>query len=90
MGCVLTRSVAVGFHNGLIRKTLLISVNFLVHAVFVDPLTWWAMRFVTGFAYAGLFVVSESWLNDASENDTRGQMMSFYMLISLAGMAGGQ
>ena len=61
-----------------------------MHAVFVDPVTWCLMRFVTGFAYAGLFIVSESWLNDASENETRGQMMSFYMLISLAGMAGGQ
>ena len=68
----------------------LASTSILVHAVFVDPLTWWVMRFVTGFAYAGLFIVSESWLNDASENETRGQMMSFYMLISLAGMAGGQ
>ena len=68
----------------------LASTSILVHAVFVDPLTWWVMRFVTGFAYAGLFIVSESWLNDASDNATRGQMMSFYMLISLAGMAGGQ
>ena len=68
----------------------LASTSILLHAVFVDPLTWWVMRFVTGFAYAGLFIVSESWLNDASENETRGQMMSFYMLISLAGMAGGQ
>ena len=68
----------------------LASTSILVHLVFVDPLTWWFMRFVTGFAYAGLFIVSESWLNDVSENETRGQMMSFYMLISLVGMAGGQ
>ena len=68
----------------------LASTSILVHLVFVDPLTWWLMRFVTGFAYAGLFIVSESWLNDVSENETRGQMMSFYMLISLIGMAGGQ
>ena len=39
------------------------SVAILVHALFVDPLVWAAMRFVTGFAYAGLYVVSESWLN---------------------------
>ncbi|MBT5193050.1 MAG: MFS transporter [Rhodospirillaceae bacterium] len=68
----------------------LASTSILVHVVFVDPWTWWAMRFVTGFAYAGLFIVAESWLNDASENETRGQMLSFYMLVTLGGLAGGQ
>ncbi len=68
----------------------LASTSILVHVVFVDPWVWWTMRLVTGFAYAGLFIVAESWLNDASENETRGRMLSFYMLISLGGMAGGQ
>ena len=48
------------------------------------------MRFVTEFDHAGLFIVGKSWLNDISENETRGQMMSFYMLVSLVGLAGGQ
>ncbi|MBL6951484.1 MAG: MFS transporter [Alphaproteobacteria bacterium] len=68
----------------------LASTSILVHVVVIDPWIWWGMRFVTGFAYAGLYIVTESWLNDASENSTRGQLLSFYMLISLGGMAGGQ
>ncbi len=68
----------------------LASTSILVHIVIIDPWIWWTMRFVTGFAYAGLYIVAESWLNDASENDTRGQLLSFYMLISLGSMAGGQ
>jgi MFS family permease len=68
----------------------LASTSILVHVVFVDPWIWWLMRFVTGFAYAGVFIVAESWLNDASENETRGRMLSFYMLVTLGGMAGGQ
>ena len=68
----------------------LASTSILVHLVVIEPWTWWAMRFVTGFAYAGLYIVAESWLNDASENETRGQLLSFYMLISLGGLAGGQ
>lgn len=68
----------------------LASTSILVHVTIIDPWVWWVMRFVTGFAYAGLYIVAESWLNDASENETRGQMLSFYMLISLGGMAGGQ
>ncbi len=68
----------------------LASTSILLHAVIIDPWVWWTMRFVTGVAYAGLYIVAESWLNDASENETRGQLLSFYMLISLGGMAGGQ
>jgi len=68
----------------------LASTSILIHVIVIDPWMWWAMRFVTGFAYAGLYIVAESWLNDASENNTRGQLLSFYMLISLGGLAGGQ
>ena len=66
------------------------SASVLVHAVFIDPWVWWTMRVVTGFSYAGLYVVAESWLNDASENETRGKLLSFYMLISHGSVASGQ
>jgi MFS family permease len=68
----------------------LASTSILVHVIFIDPWVWWGMRIITGFAYAGIYVVAESWLNDASENETRGQLLSIYMLINLASMAGGQ
>ncbi len=68
----------------------LASTAVLVHVVFIDPWVWWVMRLVTGFAFAGIYVVAESWLNDASENETRGQLLSFYMFVLLVGMAAGQ
>ncbi|MFT5699041.1 MAG: MFS family permease [Desulforhopalus sp.] len=68
----------------------LASTSILVQAVFVAPWIWWAMRFVTGFAYAGLFIVVESWINEAADNGNRGKLLSFYMLVSLGGMVGGQ
>lgn len=68
----------------------LASISILIHGVWVDPFLWWAMRLVTGFSYAGLYIVTESWLNDAADNDSRGQMLSIYMIISLGGLAGGQ
>lgn len=66
------------------------SASILVHGLWVDPFMWWAMRLVTGFSYAGLYIVVESWLNDASDNSSRGKMLSIYMITSLGGMAGGQ
>lgn len=68
----------------------LASTSILLQAVFVNPWIWLAMRVVTGFSYAGIYIVAESWLNDASENESRGQLLSIYMLISLGGLAGGQ
>lgn len=68
----------------------LASASALVHAVFVDPWAWGAMRLVTGFAFAGLYVVAESWLNDRATNETRGQILSVYMMVTFGGMTAGQ
>jgi len=68
----------------------LASAAALLHVVFIDPVAWMAMRLVTGFSYAGLYVVAESWLNARSTNENRGQLLSVYMVVMLGGMAGGQ
>jgi len=81
---------AVGHIRSFGALASLASTSILIHFVFIDPWVWWVMRLVTGFAYAGLYIVAESWLNDEAENETRGQLLSFYMLIQLGGLAGGQ
>jgi len=62
----------------------------LVHAVFVSPVTWGLMRFVSGMCMAGLYVVAESWLNDLATNATRGRILSVYMLVTMGGLTAGQ
>jgi len=66
------------------------SVAVLLHSVWINPVTWTLMRFVTGFCMAGLYMVSESWLNDRATNATRGLIMSAYMVVAMGGKAGGQ
>jgi MFS family permease len=68
----------------------LASTAILIHAVFVEPTTWVAVRLASGFCYAGLYVVAESWLNEQATNETRGQLLSIYLVISYGGMALGQ
>ena len=68
----------------------LASAAVLLHSIWVGPVTWTAMRFTTGFCMAGLFVVSESWLNDRATNANRGMLMSAYMVVAVGGKAGGQ
>ena len=66
------------------------SAAILVHAVFVHPITWGALRLISGFCFAGIYVVAESWLNDRATNETRGQLLSVYMVITYVGVGLGQ
>ena len=68
----------------------LASAAVLVVAILVYPAVWAMMRIVTGFCFAGMYIVCESWLNDKSTNETRGQMLSLYMIISMGGLGIGQ
>ena len=45
---------------------------------------------IVGFCLAVLYLVIESWLNEATTNETRGTVFSIYVMISLTVMAGGQ
>ncbi|HSM19309.1 MAG TPA: MFS transporter, partial [Hyphomicrobiales bacterium] len=62
----------------------------LLHALFPNPPTWLFLRFLTGVALAGFYVVAESWLNAAASNDNRGRLLAFYMTANFACLAGGQ
>jgi MFS family permease len=68
----------------------LASISILFHGVYIDPVFWMAMRIVTGICFAGFFVVTESWLNDRASNETRGSILSIYMVIVTLGMGAGQ
>src|SRR5437879_817799 len=62
----------------------------LVAALFVQPPVWFVSRMITGFCFAGLYIVAESWINDRSSNKTRGQLLSVYMLAQYVGLTAGQ
>lgn len=66
------------------------SVAILIHAIYVEPWAWALMRLFTGFAFSTIYVVSESWLNQSSNNANRGQILSIYTTILLAGICAGQ
>ncbi|MBN35154.1 MAG: MFS transporter [Rhodospirillaceae bacterium] len=61
----------------------------VLHSVFVDPIVWIGLRTLTGFCYIGIYIIAESWLNDRSTNENRGQILSVYMIVMTAAMAVG-
>jgi MFS family permease len=62
----------------------------LLHALWVETWLWWVLRFMTGYCFAVLYVVIESWLNEQATNETRGAVFSAYTLITLTVLAVGQ
>lgn len=66
------------------------STVVLMHPLALEPFAWWALRSVTGFCFAGLYVVIESWLNERSTNQNRGLIMAVYTIINLTVITLGQ
>jgi MFS family permease len=62
----------------------------LVHALFLNPILWWVLRAMTGFCFAALFMIIESWLNEKSSNENRGFVFSLYTIINLTVVTIGQ
>lgn len=65
------------------------SAAVVVHGVWVSPIPWLVLRFVTGVCIAGLFVVSESWLNDVATIRTRATLLAVYNTVVTAGLTVG-
>ncbi len=68
----------------------LISAAIVLFAAFPDPYVWFVLRLAIGFCFSGVYVVAESWLNDSSTNDTRGKVLSVYIIVQMVGIVTAQ
>jgi MFS family permease len=66
------------------------SAAILAQGLFVHPLSWAALRGVSGLAFAGIYVVAESWLNDRASRTTRGGLLAVYMAVLYIGLGSSQ
>jgi len=65
------------------------SIAILLHWVVVNPIAWLIFRMITGFSFAAIYIVCESWLNDRADNNSRGQLIGFYMIVLYFSNCGG-
>lgn len=63
-----------------------ISAGLVAFPVFTDPYSWTVIRVILGFCLSGVYVTAESWLNNAATNQTRGTMLSAYMIAQTTGI----
>ncbi|NNU15161.1 MFS transporter [Parvularcula sp. ZS-1/3] len=57
------------------------SAAAISHALFVESWFWIITRIATGFCFAGLQMIIESWINDRATNENRGQVLSVYRIV---------
>ncbi len=81
---------AVGHIRAFAAFASIMSVAVLAHVLFIEPVTWFVLRVVAGFCMAGMVMVVESWVNERTTNNTRGQILSLYMITNYLGAGLGQ
>jgi MFS family permease len=67
-----------------------ISAALILYPTVTDPIAWILLRVVIGFCFSGVYVTAESWLNNSASNETRGQALSLYMIVQMAGIVTAQ
>lgn len=66
------------------------AASALLHVLLINFFMWILLRLLTGFCFAGLFMVMESWLNDSSENSDRARVLSIYATVDLVAVTAAQ
>ncbi|MEX0694895.1 MAG: MFS transporter [Rhodospirillales bacterium] len=79
-----------GHIRGFTALASLASAAALGHIIIIDPVAWTIFRAISGFCFAGIYMVIESWLNERATNETRGQVLSAYMIVNLMSLTVGQ
>jgi MFS family permease len=92
IGCLfITRIMkAVGHVRSFSALAAIASAGTLLLVLVIDPYMWSAIRFVSGFCFAGLFTVMEAWLNSGVRNEDRAQVLAVYRIIDLGAVTGAQ
>lgn len=68
----------------------LIAAVTLLQGLWLNIYAWALLRFIAGYAVAALYLVIESWMLSASESQTRGKLLSLYMVAIYGAQGLGQ
>lgn len=66
------------------------AITSIGHIISKDPFVWLALRFFSGIAVAGIYVVVESWLLTYSNKENRGKILAIYMIALYTAQSLGQ
>jgi len=91
VGCVAAAPLVrrVGHPRAYMALTAIIIASNALLAFTVDPVNWLGARTLYGFGINGLFIVSQSWINDAVDNRVRGRVMAVFYTLYIMGLGTG-
>lgn len=92
LGCLLAPFLIMrsGHIRAFAALVSVMSAAAILHPVFITPVAWFIIRFLSGLCLAGFYMIVESWLNEAATNENRGTIMSLYIVVMYAAMMVGQ
>lgn len=80
----------VGHVRSFASLAAIASAGTLFLVLFINPYVWSGVRFVSGFAFAGLFTVMEAWLHAGVSNENRARVLAIYRVIDIGSVTGAQ
>jgi MFS family permease len=80
----------VGHIRVFAAMAALASASILAQGLLIAALPWALLRGLSGLAFAGIYVVAESWLNESSSRATRGSLLAVYMVVLYIGLGSSQ
>ncbi|MFA6264372.1 MAG: MFS transporter [Pseudolabrys sp.] len=91
-GCVLApyAILSAGHIRAFAALVALAVTVALAYSLAPNIYAWVALRVINGFCLAGIYLVIESWLNSRTTNDTRGLVMSAYVMVNFGAFTVGQ
>ena len=91
-GCLATPFLVkrVGHVRVFAALSALTAAAALTHVIAINIPVWFVLRIITGFSFAGLYMLIESWINEQAPNEKRGQVLSIYRMVDLGAVTAGQ
>lgn len=68
----------------------ILALTSISHGLYINVPFWLMLRFFSGIATAGLYIIIESWIISASNKKIRGLSLAFYMISLSVAQAMGQ
>ncbi len=87
ISCLITKQfiAALGYIRGHALMTTVYALAALLFPIHPGVVTWSLLYCICGMAIGGMYVVFESWLNFATDNKGRGQLMAAYIIMATLG-----
>lgn len=83
-------ALKLGCSRSLILIYALNAGAILLHALWIDPIYWTLLRFLSGIALGAFFTVMESWFLKTSSASMRSQALSLYLIAYYIAVSSGQ